>query len=145
MVPMNLFAGQGWRQTQGIDLWTRGRGRRGWGELREQHWKVCISVCKADSRWEFAVWHRELKRTALWLPGGMGWGGRWEGGSRWGIYVYLWLIHADVWQKSTQYCKAVILQLKTNKLKKEVSLTLNFEEWVAMKWWKKVGGREKAF
>jgi len=27
-------------------------------------------------------------------------------------YVYLWLIHVDVWQKPTQYCKAIILQLK---------------------------------
>ena len=27
-------------------------------------------------------------------------------------YVYLWLIHVDVWQKSTRYCKAIILQLK---------------------------------
>jgi len=27
-----------------------------------------------------------------------------------GIYVYLWLIHVDVWQKSTQYCKAVIFK-----------------------------------
>ena len=26
--------------------------------------------------------------------------------------VYLWLIHVDVWQKPTQYCKAIILQLK---------------------------------
>ena len=24
----------------------------------------------------------------------------------------LWLIHVDVWQKPTQYCKAIILQLK---------------------------------
>ena len=31
------------------------------------------------------------------------------------IYVYLWLIHVDVWQKSNQYCKAMILQLKINK------------------------------
>ena len=29
-----------------------------------------------------------------------------------GTYVHLWLIHVDVWQKPTQYCKAVILQLK---------------------------------
>ena len=29
-----------------------------------------------------------------------------------GTYVYLWLIHVDVWQKSTQFCKAIILQLK---------------------------------
>ena len=27
-------------------------------------------------------------------------------------YVYLWLIHVDVWQKPTRYCKAIILQLK---------------------------------
>ena len=27
-------------------------------------------------------------------------------------YVYSWLIHDDVWQKSTQYCKAITLQLK---------------------------------
>ena len=31
-----------------------------------------------------------------------------------GTYVYLWLIHTDVWQKPTQYCKAIILQLKIN-------------------------------
>ena len=24
-------------------------------------------------------------------------------------YVYLWLIHVDVWEKPTQYCKAIIL------------------------------------
>ena len=29
-----------------------------------------------------------------------------------GIYVYLWLIHVDVWQKLTQYCKEINLQLK---------------------------------
>ena len=32
-----------------------------------------------------------------------------------GIYVYLWLIHVDVWQKPTKFCNAIILQLK-NKL-----------------------------
>ena len=32
-----------------------------------------------------------------------------------GTYIYLWLIHVDVWQKPTQYCKAIILQLKINK------------------------------
>ena len=26
--------------------------------------------------------------------------------------AYLWLIHADVWQKSTKFCKAIILQFK---------------------------------
>ena len=38
----------------------------------------------------------------------------WEEGGRFkgeGTYVYLWLIHIDVWQKPREYCKAVILQL----------------------------------
>ena len=29
-----------------------------------------------------------------------------------GTYVYLWMIHADVWQKPTQFCKAIIFQFK---------------------------------
>ena len=29
---------------------------------------------------------------------GMGWGGRWEGGSGWGTHVHPWLIHVNVWQ-----------------------------------------------
>ena len=37
-------------------------------------------------------------------------GGRWEG-----ICVCLWLIHVDMWQKPTQFCKAIILQLRINK------------------------------
>ena len=40
-----------------------------------------------------------------------GWGGVGGTFKRQGIYVYLWLIHI-VWQKPTQRCKAVILQLK---------------------------------
>ena len=32
-----------------------------------------------------------------------------------GTDVYLWLIHVDVWQKLTQNCKAIFLQLKINK------------------------------
>ena len=34
-------------------------------------------------------------------------------------FLYLWLIHFDVWQKPTQYYKTIILQLKINTLKKE--------------------------
>ena len=40
----------------------------------------------------------------------------WEGGSRGRghMHVYFWLNHADAWQKSTQNCKAISFQLKTN-------------------------------
>ena len=43
-----------------------------------------------------------------------GWGG--EGGGRvfgmGGTHIYPWLIHSDIWQKPSQYCKLIILQLK---------------------------------
>ena len=43
-----------------------------------------------------------------------GWGGEGGGGGLQdgGTHVCLWLIHADVWQKPSQYWKAIILQLK---------------------------------
>ena len=44
----------------------------------------------------------------------MGWRGErvWRGRRH---TVYLWLIHVDVGQKITQYCKDIILPLKINK------------------------------
>ena len=54
---------------------------------------------------------------ALGRPRGIGWRGRWEQGSGWGIHVNPWLIHVNVWQKPLQYCKAISLQL-INKKKK---------------------------
>ena len=60
-----------------------------------------------DSRWEFAVWLRELK------PGLCDnleeWDRVGERFEREETYMYLCLIHADVWQKPVQYCKAIIL------------------------------------
>ena len=49
------------------------------------------------------------------------WNGmRWEVGGRFGregTHVYPWLIHVDVWQRQTQYGKAIILQLKILKMR----------------------------
>ena len=50
----------------------------------------------------------------------VGWGGRFR---REGAYVFLGLIHVDVWQKPTQYCKEITLQLKLNFLKGELIIT----------------------
>ena len=44
----------------------------------------------------------------------MGWGGRFNTE---GTYVYLWLIDIGIWQKTTKFCKAIILQLKNKFLK----------------------------
>ena len=51
--------------------------------------------------------------TTWW--GGMGWELEVEF-KRKGTYVCLWLIHFYVWQKPTQYCKAIFLQLNKFKL-----------------------------
>ena len=34
-----------------------------------------------------------------------------------GTWVYLWLILVEVQQKTTKFCKAIILQLKKNKVR----------------------------
>ena len=52
-----------------------------------------------------------LRAGALGRPRGMGWGGRREGGSRWGTHVNPLLIHVNVWQKTLQYYKVISLQL----------------------------------
>ena len=54
-----------------------------------------------------------------------------EGQERKGIYVQLWLIYI-LWQKSTQHCKAIFLQLK-NKFKK-ISLPKCKEKLHSEKW-----------
>ena len=64
-----------------------------------------------------------LMAGALGRPRGIGWRGRWEGGSGWGIHVNTWLIHVNVWQNPLQYCKVIGLQLiKINGKKKSVGL-----------------------
>ena len=49
---------------------------------------------------------------ALYQPTGV-WKGREVEGrfKKEGTHVYLWLINVDIWQKPTQYCKAIILLL----------------------------------
>ena len=36
-----------------------------------------------------------------------------------GTYVYLWLIYVDIWQKPTQDCQTILVQLKINLKRKE--------------------------
>ena len=70
-----------------------------------------ITICKIDSQQEFAVCLRKLKQEGRVM------GGRFK---REGIYVYLWLIHVKIWQKTTKFYKAIILQIK-HKLNKQKS------------------------
>ena len=73
---------------------------------------------------------RELKSGTRLEPRGVQWGGRWEGViKRKDTYVYLWLIHVDIRQKPTQYCKAIILQLKIFKNVKKDSENKKIEKY----------------
>ena len=54
------------------------------------------------------------QRGTLQQPRGVGRGGGGGWVKREGTYVYLWLIHVVVWQKTAQYYKTIILQLKIN-------------------------------
>ena len=88
-------------------------GEEGEGEMYgESNIEIYSTMCKTDSQWEFAVWFREFKQGLCdRLKGGVGreMGGR---SGREGKWVYLWLILVDVWQETTKFCKAIILQLK---------------------------------
>ena len=72
-----------------------------------------ITIRKIDDLCKFEGWSRTPTAGALGQPRGIGWGGRWEGGSGWGGHMYTcgWFI-TDVWQKPSKYCKVIILQLK---------------------------------
>ena len=88
-------------------------------------WENSIETCILSSVKQIASpgWMHETSAGAgaLGWPRGMGWGGRWEGGSGWGMHLHPWQIHVSVWQKPLQYCKVISLQLikiigrKTNK------------------------------
>ena len=61
-----------------------------------------------------------LRPGELGRPRGIGWRGRWEGGSGWGIHVKPWLIHVSVWQNPLKCCDVISLQLiKINEKKKK--------------------------
>ena len=66
-----------------------------------------ITIGKIDSQREYAVWLKKLKQgLCINLEG---WDGEGDGREvQEGIYVYLWLIHVDVCQEITQFCKAII-------------------------------------
>ena len=63
----------------------------------------------------FNAWYRVLGAGALGWPRGMGWGGAWEGGSRWGTHVHPWWIHVNVRQNHYN-----IVKLKKKKRKKKL-------------------------
>ena len=88
-----------------MDTVGKGEGVMIWESSIETY----ITICKIGSQWE---WHREPKASTLWQSKGVEWRGRWEGGQE---TRYICIPMADsccIWQKSSQYYKVIILQLK---------------------------------
>ena len=85
MVLKNLFTEQQWRNRHR----EYGQGERGGeGELYgRSNTETYITICKIASQWKFGVWLRKLKQ-GLYQSRRVGWGGRWEGASKWRGYMY---------------------------------------------------------
>ena len=73
---------------------------------RKSNMETYITICKIDSQWEFAVWLRKpTQGLGINLEG---WDGEADGREvqKGGdIYIYLWLIHVEVRQKTTKFLK----------------------------------------
>ena len=121
MLMITLYARQKKTQIYRTDFWTLWeKARVGWSE------RIALKHVY------YQVWNRPpaqagcmrqvLRAGALGRPRGMGWGGRWEGGSGWRTHVNPWLIHVNVRQKPLQYHKVISLQLIKINGKKNVLL-----------------------
>jgi len=120
MVLMKLFAGQqeGHRHREQTD----GHGRVGRKErvrcMERVTRKLTLTYGKqvASGSLLYGLGNSNRGPVTTWRGGvGREMGRRLK---REGMYVYLWLIHVEVWQKPTKFCKAIIFQLK-NKLNKK--------------------------
>ena len=90
------------------------------GRMERAAMKCTHYHTQTDGQWGATARRRELKPGALWPPRGAGQRGRRASGSRGrGHTQHLWLTHADVRQKPTQYGRASILQLKIEKFFKK--------------------------
>ena len=123
MVMITLYAKQKKTQMYRTDFWTL------WEKAR-----VGCFERTASKHVYYLGWNRSpaqvgcmrqvLGAGSLGRPRGIGWRGRWEGGSGWGIHVTPWLIHVNVWQNPLQYCKVISLQLiKINEKKKNLQFS----------------------
>ena len=112
---MNLLGGQQWRCRHREQMMHMVRGV---GETMDGlAWKHTHHLRETDTLWESAACLREL-RTGLWnkLEAGDRVGDRREAQEGGDIRIPMGGSCFDVWQKPTRYCRAIVLQLKINKL-----------------------------
>ena len=85
---MNLFAVSNGETDTENRLMDMGE-RDGEGEMYgESSMETYITICKIDSQWGICCMAQETQTGALYQPRGVGWGGRWERGSKRKGYMY---------------------------------------------------------
>ena len=88
MVLKNLFTGQQWRNRHREQNYGHGESG-GEGEMYGKgNMETYITICKIESQQEFAIMSQETQTGPLYQPREVGWGGRWQGGSKGRGYMY---------------------------------------------------------
>ena len=87
MVLKNLLTGQQWRNRLENRLMDMGRGEERVRCMERVTWKLTLPYVKQTAT-GICCMAQETQTGALYQPRGMGWGGRWEGGSRVRGYMY---------------------------------------------------------
>ena len=108
------------------DFWTL------WEKVRVGCFKRTASKHVYYLRWnrspaQGGCMRQMLGPGVLGRPRGIGWKGRWEGGSGWGIHVNPWLILVNLWQKLLQYCKVISLQLIKKIISKKIKKSCSWK------------------
>ena len=93
-----------------MDTVGEGEGGANGESSRETYKLPCVKHIGSGNLLYGARCSNQVLRDNLEAWGGVGDA---EGFERGELYVYLWLIHVDVWQKPRQFCKAIILKLKS--------------------------------
>ena len=88
MVLKNLFTGQQWRDKHREQTY-RHREKGGEGEMQgKSKMETYITICKKRQPMGICSMTQETQTGDLCQPRGVGWGGRWEGGSEGRRYMY---------------------------------------------------------
>ena len=82
-------------QNRLLDSVGEGKG----GMFGENNIETCILSKVKQITSQVGCMRQVLGAGALGRPRGIGWRGRWEGGSGWGTHVTPWLSHVNVWQR----------------------------------------------
>ena len=88
MVLKNLFTGQQWRNRHREQTYRHGQ-RGGEGDVRPRvTWKLTLPYVKYGQAPGICCMSQKTKTGTMYQPRGVGWGGRWEGGSKGRGYMY---------------------------------------------------------